>query len=467
MSRDISRRDFLKLAISTAAAVGIGIGCFAAGFGIGGVTLRELFPKEKVVEKVVTKPGVLKLKIGFVYVGPIGDYGWTFGHDRGRKYVAKELKGIIKNGEPTYVESVYPEERVRDVIREFVEVEGCSVIFTTSFGYMTYTWEMAREYPDVLFGHCSGYLEPETPLNVCEYFIDLYEAYYLNGILAGAMTKTNKVGYVPAHLIPEVIRHINAFTIGVKEGAALVGKDPESVEVLVAPELGKWYAPDRARDAAEGLIAQGCDVLAYTEDSPTVLQVAEEHQLKGEAIWSFSHYSDMHTYGPHACLSGQLVNWGPLYEEMIIRAYIVQILHKLCKIPLEEVIKIWTMWPPERPRDYWWSMHHSHYIELSLEKAFREIKPNIYEPINVVDIWLINPKVPDKIRNYVLKRRKEIMLNKFDPFGPPIVVNGKVVIESIKDIKGKERILPGQRLSKDELYGMKWFVEGVRLLVSV
>jgi len=468
----LTRREFLKAAVSTAAAVGIAVACFGVGFGAGYAAASALAPKVKEIVKKVKVP--VRIKVGFIYIGPVGDYGWTFGHDRGRRYITERLAPILAEWhgkrEPVYVEKVYPEEKVREVIDELVQMEHCDVIFTTSFGYMKYTWEKAREYPDVLFGHCSGYLTPETPLNVCEYFIDLYEAYYLNGIIAGAMTRTNKVGYVPAHLIPEVIRHINAFTIGVKEGAALVGKDPDKVEVIVASPLGEWYAPDKARERAESLIAEGCDVLAYTEDSPAVLMTAEEHQKRGEKIWSFSHYSDMHLYGPHACLSGQLVNWGPLYEEMVIRAYMVKVLME-AGMDRDEALKIWTDWPPERPRDYWWSMHRSHYIDLTLDKAFRVVKElpqgKIYEPINVVDIWPLNPAIPEKVRSYVLLKRKFIIENKVDPFGPPVSIVDKegkvkrVVLQEIRDTEGKVRVEPGLRLSKDELYNMNWFVEGV------
>jgi len=475
---EFSRRDFLKLAISTGAAIGIAVACFGAGIGTGYAISQALSKAVKVSPKVKTviKYQVPKIRVGFIYIGPIGDYGWTFAHERGREYVSRYLGPILKEWkgkpQPIYIEKVFPESRVIEAIKTLVEEEGCNLIFTTSFGYMRYTWEMARKYPDVLFGHCSGYLTPETPLNVVEYFIDEYPAYYLCGIVGGAMTKTNKVGYVPAFLTPEVIRHINAFTIGVKEGAALVGKDPDSVEVIVAPPLGRWYYPEKAREEAEALIAEGCDVLAYTEDSPTVLEVAESYQKKGMKIWSFSHYSDMHVYGPHACLTGQLVNWGPMYEELVIRAYMVYLMHKYCETPLEEALKIWTQWPPERPRDYWWTMHRSHYVPLTLKDAFVPVKETpygtIYEPINVVDIWLINPAVPENVKNYVLYKRKLIMENIVDPFGPPISIikNGKIekiVMKEIIDVEGKVRVEPGMRLSKDELYSMKWFVKGVVL----
>ncbi|RKX74892.1 MAG: BMP family ABC transporter substrate-binding protein, partial [Spirochaetes bacterium] len=150
-----------------------------------------------------------KLKAGFVYVGPVGDYGWSHAHEQGRKYVMEKFPWL----ESVYVESVAEADAPR-IIDRFIREEDCDVVFTTSFGYMDATIEAGNKYPDKLFMHCSGFKQSK---NVGTYFAELQEMYYLNGLMAGALTKTNKVGYVGAFPIPEVVRHINHFALGVKK----------------------------------------------------------------------------------------------------------------------------------------------------------------------------------------------------------------------------------------------------------
>jgi len=244
-----------------------------------------------------------KIKAAWIYVGPVGDFGWTHAHDIGRKFVQELFKDWL---ETTYVESV-PEAKLLEVIDELV-AKGYNVIFTTSFEFMDKTIEAGKKYPNVLFFHCSGY---KRALNVGTYFADLYEIYYLNGLMAGALTKTGKIGYVAAFLIPEVVRHINAFAIGAKEVGDQLGK---SVEVYVIM-LGSWYAPDKARAAAEELVTRyGADVLAFTEDSTAVVEFSEER-----GIYSFSHYSPMLKFGPTYTVSGQLVRWERIYADILVK----------------------------------------------------------------------------------------------------------------------------------------------------
>ncbi len=411
-----SRRELLKM-----------VGAFVAGFAIGGAAIREAFPKfvEKVVERerLVTAGretgtalgGLPKFKAGFVYVGPIGDLGWTYSHDRGRRFAEERLPFL----ETTYVESV-PEGEASGVIDQMVK-DGAQLVFTTSFGYMRSTKDAAKRYSDRFFAHCSGYLEPGDPENFIEYFIDLYEAYYLNGIMAGAITKTDKLGYVAAFLIPEVKRHLNAFLIGAREVNPRV-----TMDVI---EIGSWFDPAKARSASETLIGRGADVLAFTEDSPTVLIVAQE-----KGAWSFSHYSDMYDRAPKAHVSGQMVNWGPMYLEIILRAYMAW---------LTEDMSIWSEWPPERPRDYWWSMKNSWH-----GYDWRQNPTDIYLPMHEV--------VPREAQDYVMLRRRQIMEGVFDPYSGPIKDREGMVRVQVDERTGKSL-----RLSKDELYGIDWLVEGV------
>ncbi|QEN09718.1 BMP family ABC transporter substrate-binding protein [Oceanispirochaeta crateris] len=243
-----------------------------------------------------------KVKAGFVYIGPAGDFGWTYAHDQGRLFAEAELPWL----ETITVESVPEGDAVRFIDR-LVQEQKCDVIFTTSFGYMDDTVAAAEKYPDVKFFHASGF--KRTP-NMGTYMGDMYQIYYMNGLIAGAMSETNKIGYVAAFPIPELFRHMNAYALGVKE------VNPEAT--ISVKWIYAWYGPDKAREAAESLISEGCDVLAFTEDTPTVVEVAQEHLEKGEAIYAMSHYSPMASYGEDAALSGQLTDWGVLYKQMLM-----------------------------------------------------------------------------------------------------------------------------------------------------
>jgi basic membrane protein A and related proteins len=245
--------------------------------------------------------GKKEVKAGFIYIGPAGDYGWTYAHDQGRLYAEKELPWL----KTVTVESVPEGDAVRFIDR-LVQEEKCNVIFTTSFGYMDETVKAAKKYPDVKFFHASGFKRAK---NLGTYMGDMYQVYYLNGLMAAALNKSNKIGYVAAFPIPELFRHMNAFALGVK------AINPKAK--IYAKWTFAWYGPDKAREAAESLIAEGCDVLAFTEDTPTVVEVAQKHTEKGKTVYAFSHYSPMQTYGKDACVSGQLTNWGILYKQIL------------------------------------------------------------------------------------------------------------------------------------------------------
>ena len=242
-----------------------------------------------------------EIKAGFIYVGPTGDYGWSYAHEVGRQEVMKAYPWL----ESVYVESVPEGDAIR-IIDRLGQEEKCNVIFTTSFGYMDDTIAAAKKYPDVKFMHCSGYTQ--TP-NLGTYFGDLYQMYYLNGIMARALTASDKLGYVAAFPIPELVRHINAFALGAKVS------NPDA-KVYVKWTYA-WYGPDKAREAAEALIAEGCDALAFTEDTPAVIEVGQEHFEKGEKVYTFSHYSPMQAYGKDSVVSGQIANWGVMYLEIL------------------------------------------------------------------------------------------------------------------------------------------------------
>lgn len=244
-----------------------------------------------------------KIKAAWIYVGPVGDMGWSYMHDIGRRVVAELFKEWL---ETTYVESV-AEAQLLSTIDRLVS-EGYNVIFTTSFEFMDQTIEAAKKYPNVIFFHCSGY---KRAPNVGTYFADLYQVYYLNGLIAGALTKTGHIGYVAAHLIPEVVRHINAFAIGAKEVGEQLGKNI-TIHVI---KIGEWYNPAAARQAADTLYTHyNVDVLAFTEDSTAVVEYAQE-----KGLYVFSHYGPMLAYGRDSVVSGQLVRWEYIYADILLK----------------------------------------------------------------------------------------------------------------------------------------------------
>ncbi len=233
------------------------------------------------------------LKIGFVYVGPTGDAGWTFAHDNARKYLEEQLGDKVKT---TFVESVAEGADSERVIRQLAK-SGHGLIFTTSFGYMNPTLKVAKAFPKVAFEHNSGYKRAK---NVGTYFDRIYEARYLTGVVAGKMTKSNVIGYVGSFPIPEVVRGINAFTQGVRS----VNPDAKVKVVWVST----WYDPGKEREAAETLFLQGVDVITQHTDSPGPINAAEAN-----GKYAIGYNSDMSLYGKKSHLTAAVHNWGPIY----------------------------------------------------------------------------------------------------------------------------------------------------------
>lgn len=236
-----------------------------------------------------------RMKVGFIYVGPVGDAGWTYAHDQGRKYLEEKL-----DVETTYIESVPEGADAERVLTQLAE-EGYKVIFATSFGYMDPVINVAQKYPDVIFMHCSGY---KTADNVGTYFGRMYQPRYLSGIAAGYKTKSNIIGYVAAFPIPEVIRGINAFALGVRS------VNPEAKVKVVWTNT--WYDPAKEKDAAMSLLESGADVIAQHQDTPGPLQAAQE-----KGAFAVGYNSDMKQFAPNAYLTSPVWNWGPYYVETV------------------------------------------------------------------------------------------------------------------------------------------------------
>jgi len=235
-------------------------------------------------------------KVGFVYVSPIGDAGWTYQHDQGRQQMEKALAGKVVT---KYVENVPEGADAERVIRDLAAT-GHNPIFTTSFGYMNPTIKVAKQFPKVTFEHATGYKRDK---NVGTYNARFYEGRYLTGIVAGKMTKSNVAGYVGAFPIPEVLQGINAFTLGMRS------VNPKA-EVKVI-WINSWYDPGREREAANTLIAQGADVVTHHTDSPAVTQAAEEKK-----VYAIGYHSDMSKHGPNAHLTAAIHLWGDVYTTL-------------------------------------------------------------------------------------------------------------------------------------------------------
>lgn len=235
------------------------------------------------------------VKAGFIFMGPVADGGWSQSHNEGRLVVEQEL-GI----ETLFKESVPETQEVEKVARDMID-QGANVIFATSFGYMDYIEKLAKEFPEVTFFHCSGY---KTAENMSNYFGRIEDARYLSGIVAGLQTQTNQIGYVAAMPLPEVVRGINAFALGVK------AVNPEA-KVKVS-WTNAWYDPAKEKEAGSALIDGGVDVLAQHQNATGAQQAAEE-----KGVWSIGYHADMSAVAPNANLTSVVWNWGPYYIEAI------------------------------------------------------------------------------------------------------------------------------------------------------
>jgi simple sugar transport system substrate-binding protein len=233
-----------------------------------------------------------KLKVGFLYVGPVGDFGYSYQHDQGRLALQKALGDQI---ETTFLESVPENDSERSI--EQLARTGHKLIFTTSFGFMEPTLKVAKKYPNIKFEHATGY---KRSTNVAIYSARFYEGRYIQGVIAGKMTKSNVLGYVAALPIPEVIGGINAFYLGAKSVNPNV-----KVKIVWA---NTWFDPGKEADAAKALIAQGADIISQHTDSAAPIQEAEKAGKLG-----FGQASDMIRFAPKAQMSAIVDDWSQYY----------------------------------------------------------------------------------------------------------------------------------------------------------
>lgn len=303
------------------------------------------------------------IKVAFVYNGPIGDLGWIYAHEQGRVYLEENLDNI----ETLYVESVPEGPEAERVIRDLA-VKGYDLIFATTYGFGDPTHTVARDFPDVYFEHCTGY---DIADNVSTYFGRMYQARFLTGIVAGEMTKSNIIGYIAAFPIPQVVRGINAFTLGVQT------VNPEAKVHVIWTQT--WFDTVLEREAAESLVNIGADVLAQHQNSPETQKVAEEN-----GIWGIGYNADMSSQAPNAHLTSAIWNWGPYYVS-----------------ETQDVIN--GTWLSKR---YWGGMEDQ-----------------------IIGLAPYNDAVPDDVRNKVKEWQDKIISPDWDVFdGPLYDQNGSLVL---------------------------------------
>jgi simple sugar transport system substrate-binding protein len=252
-------------------------------------------PPKTEAPKAEAKAAAEPLKVGFVYVSPVGDAGWTSQHHAGREEMLKALGNKVTS---TFVENVPEGADAERVIRDLAQ-QGNRLIFTTSFGFMNPTLRVAEEFPAIRFEHATGY---KTAVNVNTYSARFYEGRYLAGMVAGRMTKSGTLGYVAAFPIPEVLQGINAFTLGARS------VNPKSQVRVVW--VNTWYDPGKERDAANTLMSQGADVITHHTDSTAAVAAAEE---RGRS--AIAYHSNMAKFGPNAQLAAVTHHWGRYYTE--------------------------------------------------------------------------------------------------------------------------------------------------------
>ncbi len=286
---DLHKRSLLQCAAVTALAAAALVGCGKKEEAAPAAAA----PAPAAAPAAAAKPE--PLKIGFAYIGPVGDGGWTYAHDQARKKLEAEFGDKIAT---TYVESVPEGADAERVFRDLIS-QGNKLIFGTTFGYMDVMQKLGEEFPDVKFEHATGY---KTRENVRTFDSRTYEGAYLAGIVAGSMSKTGTLGVVGSVPIPEVLRNINSFTLG----AQSVNPKIKTKVVWV----NEWFSPPKETEAATSLINGGADVLFQNTDSPAVLKTAEE---KGKRAFGWD--SDMTAYGPKAHLGSAVINWLPYYTK--------------------------------------------------------------------------------------------------------------------------------------------------------
>lgn len=388
MSNGSSSKTYLTLALT------LGVGALALAF-------------QSSPAQAQTAAG--KLKACFVYVGPRGDIGWTYAHDQARQMAEKALPWL----ETKYVESV-PEGQATATLDRLV-ADKCQVIFTTSFGYMDDTLAAAKKYPNVIFAHAAGY---KRAPNMATYMADFYQVYYLNGLAAGALTKSGKVGFVGTYAIPELKRHLSAFALGVKAA------NPKAV--VDVKWLNSWFDPAKTREASEALLSAGSDVLTSAEDSATGVQTAAARKVP-----TFSHYNSMYRFGPEYVVSGHIAHWDKIYIDFLTRVHNGTYTTK----NLQNV-------------DYW-SLLNTGAVEMGADAGLA-FNPKYTAQLKAAKMTVAGKQISVYDRLTALLADMKKAKPTFDPYAGPI-----------RDRNGVLRVPAGKVSSVADLNNMGWVAPGV------
>jgi basic membrane protein A len=323
---------------------------------------------------------------GFIYIGPPGDGGWTYMQEKGRLEMEKNFPGL----KSYTIESVPEGPESVTAMERLIRSNKSKLVFACSFGYMDYVLEVAENNPDVTFIHISGYKRTD---NVGNMFGRMYQPRYLSGLVAGKTSKSGKIGYVAAYPLPEVIRMINAFTLGVRE------INPDATVSVIW--LFSWFDPGKEKEAAKALIDSGCDLLAMHADTGAVAQACEE-----VGVYVIGYNNDMSSFAPNMHLTAPIWDWGKMFSLMV-----------------DKVNK--GTWKPEA---VWWGLKEG-----------------------AVDLAPFGPAVPEDIKDLVNEKKSSIIDGKWDVFSGPV-----------KNQAGEVIIPEGKVMTDDEIWGMNWFVEGVK-----
>ena len=401
-----------EFGVTTATAIVIAIIITAVVAGAGGWLAA---PRGEVVEVPVEVP--VEVKAGFIYVGPIGDVGWTFAHDRGRRIVDNKYDWL----ETVYEEGV-AEADVSDAIDTMFEA-GADVIFTTSFGYGWDTVAAGERWPDKILYHSTGdsSIMGSAP-NVGFYYSNLFHTHYLTGLMAGALTETNKLGYVLAFEYADLIGRVNAFYLGAKE----VNPD---VELKIIVMGTAWYDPGTATTAFHTLADWGADVVADEEDSPAVQTAAQTlYEETGQRIWVFSKYTPMEQFGPDVVLSGMLARWERWYEYLLIKAQ-------------QGEVENWQHW----------GITPGVYVDIGVTWD-EPIRTDVIDDLKAVEVT--DPALGTiNVYDLIWKRYEQLSDSppSFHPFIGPIY-----------DTEGNLRVKPGEIISANEVnWTIDWYVQGI------
>jgi basic membrane protein A and related proteins len=263
------------------------------------ILLSFLFPLLLTATQVnaSTEPSAIPLKVGFLCVGPISDWGWNYTEEQGRQYLEKTMKGKV---ETVFAESVYESAESERVMEKMI-AQGCKLIFAASYGYLEPLLRVSARHPDVTFMQLSRFADKK---NIGTYFGLHCEAFYLAGVTAGRSTKTNRLGFVASHPVPSILQAINAYALGVH-----AVNTKAKINVVWT---NTWIDPVLESEAAKGLIESGVDVLAFEQsDSLSVVKTAEKNGIKVSGC-----YADVHQFAPKQWLTGPNLNWGPFYVKI-------------------------------------------------------------------------------------------------------------------------------------------------------